>query len=1117
MPAWIIMAAMGEAEISTINPLFIELPESGTWDIRISLGGVNVDGISTGVKYWRSVQVYMPPSETKTDKTYLNVLGALGEGEFAGIDTSTIEIDNNPIGNYDSSTIEINTRNGANDDKLINGFNEIHAYTNFSYGLNNLLDTATHTTTGTEIEAIAITLALNGLYRLNDEGKVYTWDVTYRVEWKLHSATTWSSADSDEVTISMKQQTQFTKQYRKDHLPAGQYDIRVTRLSDAPDFRHIGNMAWTQLDEIRYDDLAYPNLAKVAMKILATEKLSGTIPNITVVAKGRKVLQPKILNAGGDWLHYDDYYYDWDNQKYVEFATDSEAFWDGVTWVEDWTANPVWIMYDLWRTSRPGISDYVDGEIHTENLPEMANYSDSLVLTEEGGDTYEKRFRMDVCVDAEQRAADLFRTLASTFRAFVFQTGGKMKLVIDKEETVSQKFTMGNIVTKGGKTTFKSAFSSLKSSPNVVEVQYLDQSQNYQRNVVLFEDSEALAAGEPIRKQSLSLMLGVARTSQALRMAKYYMYLSKYCVRASSFNAALDAVTATCGDLISIQHDVTGWGYGGRVGSGSTTSKVTLDGSVILAAGTTYELLIRFNDDTIERRDITSAAGTHTSITVSAPFSQIPAKYDLWEIVTKALGEKMFKIISVGRDNLEEVDITGLEYNESIYDDVTGIVLPTPNYSLLRRNAPVTDLTLSESTARLKDGTVEMAINVSFNKPEQAIAYSHAKIYISENDGESWECAGETSETFFTIVGGVYELTTYKVAVSSVTKTGEELSENKWATATITTSGKLLPPEDITGFSVTQSYDKLVLDWDAVSDLDVSYYEIRRGASWDSGVVISRTQQIEIELLSFPFGYQKYYIKARDTSGNYSVNPAFASITVTEIPGKIPILSLLDSALTGDVGAGLDTEYYEGRNLGRFEKCVLLTTQRVWDEDSKTWDEVESEGIRYDYPVESVGYYTGEVQDIGFKASVFISPEVDILAEGDEATHIIEERHSDDNVVWTDWAELESGATECRYIQFRIKLQTTDEDVNIRLFSLGANVNLPEVIEYQNNVAIADIGTTIEFNKTFHTDALGIVVTVIGNPYIPYITDITKDDVKVFLNDGSDDVAGNVNIVITGF
>lgn len=1124
-PLAFLMALMGESDYTLINPLIIELPEAGTYDIRCTLGGINVSGIPTSRKYWRSVHVFMPPSITDPDKTYLNLLGAVAEGECADIDASTIEIEGNPIGNYDSDTIDIYIRKGTNNDTPIPGFNEIHSYVNFVYNLNKQYDNATQRTAGTEIEAFAITLAFNGLYRMSETGKVFTWDVTYRVEWKLASASTWSASDKDEVTITMKQQTQFTKQYRKDHLPAGQYDIRVTRLSATPNFYNIGNMTWTQLDEIRYDDLAYPNLAKVAMRILASEKLSGSIPNITAIVKGRKVLQPKILNAGGTWLHYDEYYYDWTNQKYVEFSTENEAFWDEVTWVEDWTANPIWIMYDLWRTNRPGISDYIDGEIHTENLPAMANYSDSLVLTEEGGDTYEKRFRLDACIDAEQRATDLFRALASTFRAFVFQTGGKMKIVIDKEETVSQKFTMGNIVTKSGKTTFKSVFSSLKSSPNVIEVQYLDKSQNYQRNVVLFEDYEALEAGEPIRKQSLSLMLGITRTSQALRMAKYYLYIAKYCIRVSSFNALLDAVTAQCGDLISVQHDVTGWGYGGRTGSGCTSTKVVLDDSVTLAAGTTYEMIIRFRDDTIERRDISTAAGTHAFVNVSSAFSQIPAKYDIWEIVTKTLGEKKFKIIDVGRDSLEEVSITGLEYNASIYDDITGIMLPTPNYSLLRKNAPVTELQLSEAFSVLKDGSIENIINVYFNKPTYAILYGYANVYLSDNGGDTWEYKGETAGNTFTIMGGVYSDTDYMVAVASVTKEGEETSRNLWMTKSIHVTGKDLPPQDVSVFNVAQVGDRLELSWTAVSDVDIDYYEIRRGNNWDTGTQIARTKQTQYPVYNFPFGEQAYLIKARDTSGNYSVNAKEITIVVTEIPNRVNILDLYDVLTKGTMSGSAAYEWNE-IDSERFRKCVLIGTLNTWD-DAGVWDD----GATWDYPVLTTpAYYTLPVQDIGFEAKIVVDMTLDILTEGDSAAHTIEERHSSDNITWTDWTELGTGYLTCRYVQLRIKLQTTDTDQNIRLFSVFMTVSAYKTTEYIANQSIAAGGTTINFTSEFHTDDLSVIVTPLDSHYVPYVTDITKTSCKVYLTSQweldvnsdwmpvyDEQVAGSANIVVSGF
>lgn len=1232
-----IMMVTGTVDWSIVNPFLIEFPEHGTYDVRMTLGGLNVDSIPVSAKYWLRVEGYeSTPSQTKGDNSYLNVLGVVSEGEVDQLDISTIEIDGNPISNYDSSTLSIYTRLGTANQDVINGFRETHTYQSLAYNLRKQYSTATQTTTGSAVEGFVTTFTFAGLYHVQNDGDMVSDSVTFSVEWKLHSASTW---ESEEVTISAKQQSQFTKQFRKENLSPGQYDVRITRLSVEPSFTHITNMMWTQLDEFVYADIKYPYTALVGIRILATDKLSGSMPNITILARGRKVLQPKILDSDSVELGYDEYYYDAVEECYKAFKTytlldesnsavstldtsyqlkktltiplasftdpyytihfssssypanigdtkvevyldavlkeththsvlnadiegtvadlgagtnvvfklyikssngtttaynedffitmqskSSVATWDGATWVTKWTANPIWIMYDLFRTDRPGISDYINGEIYTSNLEDEAKYCDTLIPVEQGSDTFEKRFRMDVCIDAQQRAADLLKSLASTFRAYIFTYGGQIKLIIDREGDVVQKFTMGNIRTKNGKSTFKSTFASLKSTPNMLEVQYF---KNGERDVVIFEDSASLAAGDPIRKQSLNLMLGVTRTSQALRMAKYYLYLAKYCARAVSFGSSLEAITASCGDVISIQHDVTGWGYGGRCATGSTTTVIKLDGTVILAAGTTYEIIIQFADDTIERRDISTGAGSYTQVTASSAFSQTPAKYDKWEIVTKTLGEKKFRVIDISRDDREDIDITALEYNESIYDDITGIVLPTPNYSLLRKSAPVSDLVLSEDRVIMKDGTISNAIAVYFNKPTYAINYGHANIYLSTDSGVTWELRGQTKNNFFLIQGGIAVGTTYTVGVASVTKYGEEISENLWESADLYFEGKLVEPEDVTAFIVALTNDRLEFSWDAVSDTDIDYYEIRRGYNWDTGTQIARTKQTQFVLFNFPYGTQNYFIKARDTSGNYSLNSDMAIINITSVPGLMKLFDRNDPMTAGTLIGSLTWEWNEMYS-DRFRKCALITTQNLWD-DSSVWDDGTS---TWDYPVSlSAGYYTLPVEDIGLEASAVITLTIDSSADSNDATYTVEERHSTDNITWTSWTELGTGSLTFRYIQLRVKLVTTDENKNIRLFNISYFISQKKITEHFANQSISSSGTTINFTSTFHTNELAVNITPVNSAYKGYATNITKTSCKVYLTkdvfelDGNGDlmpsesvaVSGTASIVVAGF
>lgn len=95
--------------------------------------------------------------------------------------------------------------------------------------------------------------------------------------------------------------------------------------------------------------------------------------------------------------------------------------------------------------------------------------------------------------------------------------------------------------------------------------------------------------------------------------------------------------------------------------------------------------------------------------------------------------------------------------------------------------------------------------------------------------------------------------------------------------------GKTEPPSDVSSIGSSLLPYGIVLGWSAITDLDVSHYELREGAkdeSWDSMGILAEVTGTTFEVNLRPAGLYKYAIKAVDTSGNYSVNEALTLISV---------------------------------------------------------------------------------------------------------------------------------------------------------------------------------------------------------------------------------------------
>ncbi|MDP2929790.1 MAG: phage tail protein, partial [Candidatus Omnitrophota bacterium] len=618
----------------------------------------------------------------------------------------------------------------------------------------------------------------------------------------------------------------------------GQYDIKVTRTSEDSQLSPLkqGDLAWVQVDEIKTDDHAYPNTALLGVEALADDQLSGAMPNFTCIVKGRKVGIPNILNdtTPVDW---EDYYWNNENNEYRLLVDDTPLSWDGTTYVDKWSANPIWCMKDLLLNKRYGLGEFIDSEVLDDELfLEMSRYCEEKVPDGLGG--YEKRFSLDVVIDSSAKALDVISQLSASFRGLPFYSEGIVKLRIDKNEDPVQLFTMGNII----KDSFSESWKSIKEVPNVIEVQYLDKDKDYKQEVIAYVDEAALTSGDPMRKKQVRIF--TTHVSQAIREARYALKIAKYINRVVSFKAGIDAIACQAGDVISISHDVPQWGFSGRTLEGSTTIKVVVDQNILVEDGKSYKIMVQFKDDTIEERLVTNTPGVTDEITVSSPFSQVPALYDKYAFGETNKVKKDFRIISMAKNDKNEVEIQAVEHNANVYDD-SAITLPVDNYSMLDLTIPsVTDLKLTERLIKLLDGTIENCIDVWFDIPKQnnfIRRFSKAKVYLSD-DNSTWKLRGETNDRVFNIIGDIVDGATYYVKVVTVTEDNEGGSFVDSPSDQITIVGKSAPPSDVSSFLVNQSRDRHYFGWTEIDDVDVLSYEIRWGADWDSGIIEATIQ-----------------------------------------------------------------------------------------------------------------------------------------------------------------------------------------------------------------------------------------------------------------------------------
>lgn len=141
-------------------------------------------------------------------------------------------------------------------------------------------------------------------------------------------------------------------------LPDGsgkeKYDIRVVRQEPiSSDFKIANDAFLKSVIEVVSGDFIYPNTALVGLRIKATGQLSGGIPNLNIMIKGKKVEVPD--HSGSE--RFEEIYWDGDDSRWEYDG--AERTWDESTYTEEYSNNAMLCLRDLMLNKRYGVGDYI--------------------------------------------------------------------------------------------------------------------------------------------------------------------------------------------------------------------------------------------------------------------------------------------------------------------------------------------------------------------------------------------------------------------------------------------------------------------------------------------------------------------------------------------------------------------------------------------------------------------------------------------------------------------------------------------------------------------------------------------------------------------------------------
>lgn len=978
---------------------------------------------------------------TDGDNQYLSLLFLVADHVVDSI--TAIKINDNPYTYYDDVTVE--TRLGALDQTAISYFEDTRTDLPVQLYLSTG-DYIEYEAAGNTTEGLGIGVTFpSGLYYVNNAGNLVTESVTFTLEYRAVGDPSWLSFGAGSYTVAEAQQSPVRRFYEITSLSPDQYEIRaILTAQNASSSRRVNDVMIEYVQTMVPEGFTYPGASVAGVMALATKQISGSRPRVTLIGTRSTVD-----------VH------------------------NGTEWVTKPANNPAWAAYDMHVNSYYGL-----GTSYTKMIyDEFEIWADYCTL---------KGLEFNMYSDTAAKITEIIARAEEIGRGRVVKRGNNYGCIVDKPTDPVFTYSVGNII----QDSHEEVWLDLDERANVLDITYFDADLDYTRKTIQLRTSGFDASTEEETSQSLTLY-GCTDKDIAVKHGRFLLNCNEYLTRTLNFAASVDSIAIQPGDVFKYQHDVPQIGYGGRVVSSSGTT-VVLDQTLSLEAGTTYVLVVRHNeDDTIETKTVEAVlSDTETNtVTVTEAWNIQPKKYDVYTFGESGSSDKLYRCISINREQDLECRITALEYADDVYEDDGDTITVYGDTAL----DYVDNLRAVEVWVTSSDGSGHSASSLSWT------GYGvEWQVYRKISGETAFDKLDKTIVPRYIDHGPFVLNSTYTYAVSGTSNPGEGETTN------VTIEGKNYPPADVANFSASQSRNVVTFKWDQVADYDLAGYELRYTptsvSNWSDAIVITKvTKGTLVTNAALPPGTWRLYIKARDTSGIYSTNATSILFTVkntnTEILKQVEnpswtgtLTNLVFNPNTNhlipesqNLACSGEYEVFDNFVWNPYRLCyytgpeidmeIDLDDARVWGVLSATLGPGEITGVAD--PVFQIDYkISGEAYD-GFE----------------------------------DWA---TGTSDFRYLKPRLKLDT---DTGVAYVTgMNSNIDKEERTEGESTVAVSSSGTTIIFTEQFYLEPKvnATAISETGVTWAVYNITTSQFSVKIWDLDTGLAIDGYINWTAIG-
>lgn len=607
-------------------------------------------------------------------------------------------VDDVPIKYYDTTgkaywntgeNIKIEWRDGSPSQSVIPGFAETGVSTNVGQTVTTVVPVVrSH---GALADAVLLTVGLpDGLFNQVDNGIQGT-SVNFKIQARTGSSGTW--VDIHNITLNDKTTSYAELSYRVANPVKGStWQTRLVRLTaDNSSTRLKNNISYARVEELTINNSSYNNFALVGATADGKSFNSGSVPTQSFLLDGLFVKVPNVYTPG---------YYDGDD-NYINPVY--SGTWDGATFKNAITSNPVWVIYYLLTDTVNGLGDTVlPDDVDIYSFYSAAQYCDELItITIDGVSKQVPRFTFNWQFTTQESAIDVINAVASTFNARITYGDGKVGLVVDRPASATRIINPSSVV--DGKFDWYSIPRSNRTT--AVNATFYNRLNHYRSEVFSLTTDEyfgATADGGASYITNLGyntqdiICVGAVDKQQAIRYARYMLEAALKQTEYVKFSMPLSGMDLQPGEVVFVDDpSYSGYSANGRV-LAVGANYVDLDMAITAASGSTIRFTIH---NGIRTTTLTSAATNATRVYV-ASVSGI-AVHSEWSITSSI---PPMRVVSIKEDG-DNYAIEAKLYDAAAYTRIdTGVAFSlADNYRV-----PTTGLAAKPSNINVRYDAVNI-------------------------------------------------------------------------------------------------------------------------------------------------------------------------------------------------------------------------------------------------------------------------------------------------------------------------------------------------------------------------------------------------------------------------